>query len=79
MTRFGMKEKDFDGLARLLADVVLRKKNAAHDVADFRRHFSTMEYCLTLEQTMRIAPGIFESIFPGKSYFQSFAEALSKA
>jgi glycine/serine hydroxymethyltransferase len=79
MTRFGMKEKDFDGLARFIADIVLRKKNVAKEVADFRSHFVTMEYCLSLEQTLRIAPGLFQSIFPGQDYFQHFADALKKA
>jgi glycine/serine hydroxymethyltransferase len=76
MTRFGMKEKDFDGLARYLADIVLRRKNVANEVADYRSHFAAMEYCLSPEQTLRIAPGLFQSIFPGQDYSQRFAEAL---
>jgi glycine/serine hydroxymethyltransferase len=64
MTRFGMKESDFDGLARFMADVVLRKKTVAPDVAEFRSRFLTMQYCLTLDQTLRIAPKLLESIGP---------------
>jgi glycine/serine hydroxymethyltransferase len=64
MTRFGMKESDFDRLAGFIADVVLRKKTVASDVAEFRAGFRTMQYCLTQEQTLRIAPRIFESILP---------------
>jgi glycine/serine hydroxymethyltransferase len=78
MTRFGMKEKDFDGLARFIADVVLHKKNRADDVASFRSSFATMEYCLTLDQTMRIAPRLLQSIFPDQAYFRGFANALNK-
>jgi hypothetical protein len=78
MTRFGMKEKDFDGLARFIADVVLQKKNRADDVASFRSGFATMEYCLTLDQTMRIAPRLLQSIFPDQAYFRGFANALNK-
>jgi len=78
MTRFGMKEKDFDGLARFIADIVLRKKNVAKEVADFRSQFAAMKYCLSLEQTLRIAPGLLQSIFPGRDYFQSFAAALDR-
>ena len=37
MTRFGMREADFANLARLLADVILRKKNVAEEVAEYRR------------------------------------------
>jgi glycine/serine hydroxymethyltransferase len=78
MTRFGMKEPDFDGLARFIADIVLRKKNVANEVAEFRSRFLSMEYCLGFEQTLRIAPRLLESIFPGHDYFLGFAEALKK-
>ncbi len=64
MTRFGMKERDFDGLARFIAEVVLRKKNIASDVAEFRSNFLTMGYCLNAEQTIRLGVGIFESMMP---------------
>ncbi len=76
MTRFGMKENDFDELARYIADTVLRNKNNGPQVTEFRRRFSKMEYCLTSEESLRIAPQIFESVFPDQEYFQSFAEAL---
>jgi len=69
MTRFGMKEPDFSGLARFIADVVLRKKTVASDVAEFRARFQTMQYCLDAEQTKRIVPRVFESIFPGNKLF----------
>jgi glycine/serine hydroxymethyltransferase len=78
MTRFGMKESDFDGLARLISGIVLQKKNLADEVAEFRKKFRTMEYCLTFEQTMRLAPRLFESILPGREYSLGFAEALRK-
>jgi glycine/serine hydroxymethyltransferase len=76
MTRFGMKENDFDELARCIADIVLRNRNAALEVSEFRRRFGKMEYCLTSEETLRIAPRLFEGIFPDPEYFHSFAEAL---
>jgi glycine/serine hydroxymethyltransferase len=69
MTRFGMKEPDFSSLARFIADVVLRKKTVASDVAEFRGRFQTMQYCLDAEQTKRIVPRIFESVFPGNKLF----------
>jgi glycine/serine hydroxymethyltransferase len=69
MSRFGMKEPDFSSLARFIADVVLRKKTIASDVAEFRGRFLTMQYCLDAEQTKRIAPRVFESIFPGNKLF----------
>jgi glycine/serine hydroxymethyltransferase len=76
MTRYGMKGKDFEQLSRLMADVVLRKKDVAGEVSEFRSHFSKMEYCLSYEETLRIAPGLFESIFPEKDYVLGFSEAL---
>jgi glycine/serine hydroxymethyltransferase len=69
MTRFGMKEPHFATLARFIADVVLRKKTVASDVADFRTGFQTMQYCLDAEQTKRIAPRIFKSLSPGNKLF----------
>jgi glycine/serine hydroxymethyltransferase len=78
MTRFGMKEHDFDDLARLTADIVLHNRNAGPEVSEFRRRFSKMEYCLTFEETMRVAPRILESIFPDHEYFQLFADSLMK-
>jgi len=78
MTRFGMGPADFAELARLLADVVIRKKDVAGDVAAFRGKFSRMRYCLDAEATMRTAPAVFASVFPDSTYFQSFAEALRR-
>jgi glycine/serine hydroxymethyltransferase len=76
MTRFGMKEGDFDRLARLMARVIVHKENLADEVAEYRRSFSSMRYCLTPEETLRVAPGILRSIFAHDEYFMSFAEAL---
>jgi glycine/serine hydroxymethyltransferase len=68
MTRFGMKESDFEGLARMIADVVLRKKTVAPEVAEYRSRFLVMQYCLNAEQTTRIAPRVFGSIFDGVKF-----------
>ena len=76
MTRFGMKEKDFERLAGFIADVIIRKKDVAGEVAAYRQQFSRMHYCLSAEETLRIGPALFESIFPDHAYFQGFAEAL---
>jgi glycine/serine hydroxymethyltransferase len=78
MTRFGMKEPDFDGLARFIADIVLQKKSMAAAVADFRSRFNAMQYCLTSEQTMRLAPRLLASILPEHEYAFNFAEALKQ-
>jgi glycine/serine hydroxymethyltransferase len=78
MTRFGMKEKDFGDLARFIADIVLKKKNVADEVADLRKRFTVMGYCLTAEQTARIAPKLLETVFPDQDGFSSFVKALGK-
>jgi glycine/serine hydroxymethyltransferase len=76
MTRFGMNESDFDDLAPLLAEVILRKKDVAREVTEFRSRFKKMEYSLTVEQTIRIVPRLLESIFPGSDCIARFAEVL---
>jgi len=76
MTRFGMKEPDFDRLAQLMAHSIIQKKAVGNEVADYRKQFPTMHYCLSPEETFRVAPAIFESIFPNIEYFQGFATAL---
>ena len=76
MTRFGMREQDFDGLARLIADIILRKKDKAKEVTEFRKQFNRMKFCLTPEETMRLAPALFQSIFPAHDDFLQFSKAL---
>jgi glycine/serine hydroxymethyltransferase len=76
MTRFGMKESDFDTLARYMADIIIDNKRVADDVAHYRTQFSTMQYCLGTGESLRIVSSLFESIFPNSEYYQSFAKAL---
>ncbi len=45
MTRFGMKEADFQELAGYIADILLHKKQPGEKVAQFRRRFLEMHYC----------------------------------
>jgi glycine/serine hydroxymethyltransferase len=76
MTRFGMKEADFANLAKFAADVIIQNKDKAADIAEFRGRFASMQYGLTVEEIQRVAPAIFESIFPSHDYFLAFAQAL---
>jgi glycine/serine hydroxymethyltransferase len=78
MTRFGMKEADFETLARLTADIIVRDKNAGEEVAAFRSQFLTMGYCLPAEETLALAPALFESLFAGHPAFAGFAAALKR-
>ncbi|MBW1720782.1 MAG: glycine cleavage system aminomethyltransferase GcvT [Deltaproteobacteria bacterium] len=45
MTRFGMKEKDFEALAHLLAEAV-RGKNVKEEIVKLRSRFLELGYCL---------------------------------
>ncbi|MEJ2727837.1 MAG: glycine cleavage system aminomethyltransferase GcvT [Deltaproteobacteria bacterium] len=47
MTRFGMKAADFERLAQLMADVILKDKNVKKEVMDFRKRFAEMQYCFS--------------------------------
>jgi len=76
MTRFGMKESDFDNLGRLMSDIIVQNQNKAEEVAAYRKQFQKMYFCLTPEKTLEITPAIFESIFPNSDYFNRFAQAL---
>jgi glycine/serine hydroxymethyltransferase len=76
MTRFGMKEKDFEYLSRLIADVVLRKKNVADEVAHFRSNFHRMQYCLSPEETLRLVPGLLQGIVQEKDLLLQAVKSL---
>ncbi len=45
MTRFGMNAGDFEKLAQLIADVVLRDQNVKQEVSSLRSRFTEMQYC----------------------------------
>jgi glycine/serine hydroxymethyltransferase len=45
MTRFGMKETDFQTLADIMADVIRNKVDASMDVEQLRQGFLDMHYC----------------------------------
>ena len=64
MTRFGMTEGDFEKLAGLIADVVIRGKNMKDEVMKDRRRFLEMRYCLPAGDAVPLAARIFSSVFP---------------
>jgi len=47
MTRFGFGKKEFEQLAEIMADVILRNKNVKEDVKKLRSGFTTMKYCFS--------------------------------
>jgi glycine/serine hydroxymethyltransferase len=77
MTRFGMKETDFDRLAALMADVIIRRKDVKGEVAEYRKQFPEMKYCLPPAQAAEMGARILESVFPTSGYARAFADNLS--
>lgn len=52
MTRFGFDKKEFEQLAEMMADVILRNKDVKEDVKKMRSAFTSMKYCFTDEEIM---------------------------
>jgi len=63
MTRFGMMEKDFDGLAGYIADAVIRNRPVKDEVRKTREGFLEMRYCLPVQDALPAAAKVFASIF----------------
>lgn len=77
MTRFGMKEKDFDILSGYMADVIIRKSKVKEEVRKFRENFLEMQYCLPPQQATPLAARIFRSIFSYASFIDAFPADLT--
>lgn len=78
MTRFGMKEKDFEKLSGFIADVVIRNMKVREEVKKFRQDFLEMCYCLPPRQAIPLAARILQNIFPSPSFIGLFIETLGK-
>lgn len=78
MTRFGMKEEDFDELSDLVADVVIKRQKAKEEVRKLRERFLQMKFCLSPEEAHPIASRIIKSIFPYPDFAQMFLESFEK-
>jgi glycine hydroxymethyltransferase len=78
MTRFGMKEKHFDELAGLLADVVIRNKKVKDTVKAYRRNFLEMGYCLPAKEAIPLAARVFAAAVPDPDFAAKFVENLQK-
>ena len=76
MTRFGMKEKDFELLAEYLADCLKSNKPVKNEVTKLRQKFLVMQYCLPVEKSLPLAAKVLSSILPGDSYLNKFADNL---
>ncbi len=78
MTRFGMKEKDFEVLAGLLAEVIVRNRNVREEVRKFREGFLVMGYCLPREKALPLAARMIASAVPDPEFAGLFVENLER-
>ncbi|MFQ6082969.1 MAG: serine hydroxymethyltransferase [Candidatus Aminicenantia bacterium] len=78
ITRFGMKEEDFDVLAGYIAEVIIQNKKIKEKIAKFRQNFLKMKYCLPLEKTIPLAVRILASLLPSSDYVKIFADNLAE-
>ena len=62
MTRFGMKEADFGELAKYTTEVILNEKDVSQRVADYRKKFLKMRYCLPEEQAAPIVNELIDCL-----------------
>jgi len=78
MTRFGMKEDDFDVLSGYIADVVAGDRNVKEEVIDYRHKFLEMKFCLPAAQAVPLAAKILTSVSPNPSFAELFIDNLEK-
>jgi glycine/serine hydroxymethyltransferase len=78
MTRFGMVEKDFDELAGLIADVIVRNRPAAAEVAKYRKSFLTMGFTLPPAEALPLAARLLTSVIPDPGYAARFVDNLRR-
>ncbi len=77
MTRFGMKEKDFEILAGLIAEVIRKNKPVRDEAKRYRQNFLEMQYCLPEKEAVELASNLFLSLFPARGVGQKLVENLA--
>jgi len=78
MTRFGMKEKDFEILAGLIAEVIIRNRPVKEEVSRYRQNFLEMQYCLPEKQALELAGRLLLSLLPSAGLAEALAEQLAR-
>jgi glycine/serine hydroxymethyltransferase len=78
MTRFGMKEKDFDRLSELIADVIIKQIDVKEEVKKLRQEFLEMKYSLPVDEAVPLAARIISSVSPYPQFADCFIENLEK-
>lgn len=56
MTRFGMKERDFQTLAGLMADLIKNKKPVKDEIKKLRSRFIDMQFCFNESDVQHLLP-----------------------
>ena len=62
MTRFGMKQSDFQDLAAFMADVIKNDSNIKKEIQLFRNRFQEMQYCFKEEDFQDVAVSLIGSL-----------------
>jgi len=78
MTRFGMKEADFDLLSGYIADVIIKNKECREEVKKLRQNFLEMQFCLPRETGVSFAAKIMASVFPYSGFPDQFIQNLEQ-
>ena len=78
MTRFGMKERDFELLANYIGDVIAYEGNVKQEIINLRSRFLVMQYCMPSEKAAPLAARILASAMPNADYAKKFAENMMK-
>jgi glycine/serine hydroxymethyltransferase len=78
MTRFGMETGDFDQLAEYFADCVMHDRKVGDAVAEYRKKFLAMRYCLPAEEAIPLAARVIHSVFPRADNARALADALAR-
>jgi len=73
-----MKEKDFEILAGLMAEVIRKNKPVKDEVKRYRQGFVEMKYCLPGEEALELASKLFLSLFPSKEFAQMLVDSLAR-
>jgi glycine/serine hydroxymethyltransferase len=76
MTRFGMEEEDFEGLAEFIMDVVVKNLDVKNEVKSYRQRFLEMKYCLSSDVAIPLAAGVLTSISSNPQFVDLFLKSL---
>jgi glycine/serine hydroxymethyltransferase len=76
MTRYGMKEADFETVAGFIADVVKNNVNVKEDVSLYRKNFLTQTFCLPPEKAVNLAARVLGTVLPNSDYVKMFVDRL---